>query len=182
MKLYHYTNSSAYKSMKNREFLDGNGLRPRKRFTPFDEYDDLPEEAYYPASFFFLDPEPDSWLDNQEFPNIWEKLTKHICVRCMESKDNEIVLLSFDVKPEDEAYVIDRALIESAIRRNENRILSGEEERDAIEAYINSKVPLSEYEGSYSLPEASLFNNVEPHRLNLEWTKSLASFYKEVFY
>jgi hypothetical protein len=76
---YHYTNPRAYNSMEDGYTYGWKGLLPIKRFISFGEGNSLPEEAYLGTVQGLLEPEPSSWKQNPEFPNLWACFLGKFC-------------------------------------------------------------------------------------------------------
>lgn len=170
---YHYTNLSAYKSMQTK--VDGfAGLIPRKAFAPYLGLN-LPDEASKNVIEGLLEPEPKSWIKNPEFPGLWRHLINAICIE-------SVVLLSFELKKKDEAYVVDRAHVE----RELYKVAKGQQAptkdtmEQAFRKYWDSIVPVFEYRGSYSVPQLSIWSGIEFRRLKVEWVKPTKKVWKRV--
>ena len=171
---YHYSNPRAYRSMRTNGiygsitfcFDNFAGLIPRKRFIRLGNGNGLPDEAYDGVIEGLLKPEPESWLENPEFPNLWRYLMGDIC------RENEVMLLSFELKPKDRAYVVERAHVERGlyIKSKGQRKPTRETMNEAFKKYWESRVPVFEYDGSYSVPQLSIWSGIEFDRLNVEWT------------
>ena len=157
MIIYHYTHSPRWKEIKQ------DGLQPNR----------LEGIVRSPDFFAFglLDPTPDAWTRNKDFPTIWESLKGHI---------GEI-LLEIKVDPEsDEVYVVDRGHYEGSTGENPNippryRHSSLEE---GTKAYIGSRVPLKDYlrqaeHLQYSLPEIIFGEPISPDRIHVSETQPL---------
>lgn len=181
---YHYTNSRDYKSMQTNgiegyitsNFDDFSGLIPSRRFIKLGDGKGLPNEAHDGVIEGLLEPEPRSWLENSEFPNFWRYLMHDIC------REKEIVLLSFEIKPEDKAYVVERAHVERELYRESKGLEKPTRKtlNDAFKKYWESKVPVFEYDGSYSAPQLAIWSGIEFDRLKVEWTKPHDEVWKRV--
>ncbi|MFA5797107.1 MAG: hypothetical protein WC916_03680 [Candidatus Woesearchaeota archaeon] len=172
---YHYTNSCAYQSMKTKG-IDGRisfysddftGLIPRRRFIRYGRGNGLPDEAHDGIIEGLLEPEPKSWLENSEFPYLWNNLMHDIC------RDKEVMLLSFELTPKDKAYVVDRAHVERELyRESKDKETSTEKTMNkAVKKYWKSRVPVFEYDGSYTTPQLAIWSGIEFARLKIEWKK-----------
>jgi len=149
-------------------------IGPSDRLAPYrrldsgllrDEAPDFAKEKYIHC--FLDEPEPASWRKNPEFPGLWIKIMNHIL-----HDDFMAVLTRFDVLPEDDAYVVDWANMErtraemkqlSIIRKREGP--EWDKVKDATKRYVDSRVPLEEYKGSYSLPELVIASEVMLDRI-----------------
>ncbi|MDP3733755.1 MAG: hypothetical protein Q8R37_00870 [Nanoarchaeota archaeon] len=164
---YHYSNPQAYKSMQDGTNYRKVGLIPIKRFIRLDYGFGLPDEAHDGVVEGLLEPEPKSWTENPEFPYLWRSLIHDIC------KESEIMLLSFELKQEDKAYIVERAHIDRELYReakNQGRSTS-ELMKKAFKQYWESRIPVFEYDGSYSIPQLSIWSKIEFNRLKVEWVK-----------
>lgn len=173
--VFHYTNPEAYKSMLDGCTYGKRGLIPINRFAHLG-ISGLPDKAYDGVVEGLLEPEPKSWLANPEFPYLWNALMHDICKR------DKVMLLSFQILPEYESYVVERAHIERELYRE----AKGHEKstrqtmNDAYRRYWESRVPVYEYDGSYSVPQLSMWSSVSTNRLNVEWVKPTDEFWKRV--
>jgi hypothetical protein len=184
IKGYHYTNSRAYRSMQTNGvdgyitfgFEDFAGLIPGHRFVRYGEGNGLPEEAYKGVIEGLLEPEPRSWTDNPEFPNFWRILMHDIC------RDKDVVLLRFELKPEDKAYVVERAHIERELYRESKGLgkPTRETTNEAFRKYWQSRVPVFDYDGSYSTPQLAIWSGISFERLQVEWVKPSDDVWKRV--
>ncbi|MGV8141325.1 MAG: hypothetical protein ACP5NW_02700 [Candidatus Woesearchaeota archaeon] len=181
---YHYTNLEAYISMHTKG-IDGyytpyfdnfSGLIPHGRFIKFFARQGLPKEAYESVIEGALEPEPKSWIENPEFPRYWGYLMHDIC------REKHIVLLSFELKPEDKAYVVDRAHVERELYRKHKG--QGDSTKktmsDAYRKYWESRIPVFEYKGGYDIPQLAIWSGIEFERLKVEWIKPHDEVWKRV--
>ena len=164
---YHYSNPEAYRSLQTKgingymyfDFENFTGLIPHRRFIKISGRSrGLPDEANGGVIEGLLEPEPKSWLENPEFPNLWGHLMHDIC------REKNIILLSFQLNRDDKAYVVERAHAE--------RELYGPSKKDmsqGFKKYWESRVPVFEYDGSYSLPQLAIWSGIEFDRLKVEW-------------
>ena len=181
---YHYTNLKNYRSIQTKgldgyvafEFDEFRGLIPRKRFIRLGEGDGLPDEAHEPVVEGLLEPEPKSWLENPEFPHLWNYLMGDVC------RDKEILLLSFDLKPGDRAFVVERAHVERELYRESKGQSkpTRETKNEAFRKYWESRVPVFSYDGSYSLPQLAIWSGIPFERLKVEWLKPTGEVWKRV--
>ncbi len=162
VKAYHYTNMLDYSRIKTGSGYGRTGLLPIKRLVSYGVHG-LPEKAHDSYIFCLPEPEPMSWKNNKEFPLMWNRFMNNVC------KGSELVLLSFDVLPEDNAYVIDWAHVERMLRKYEEP--TKKQRTVAGLKYWNSRVPVSKYDSSYSLPELIVNEPIPLERLNFEWAK-----------
>ena len=181
---YHYSNPRAYRSMQTNgiegyislNFDNFAGLIPRKRFIRLGKGDGVPDEAYTSVIEGLLEPEPKSWLDNPEFPHFWNFLMHDIC------RESEVMLLSFQLKPEDKAYIVDRAHVERELYREakSNGKSTRKSMNEAFKKYWESRVPVFDYDGSYSAPQLTLWSGIEIDRLKVEWIKPMDEVWQRV--
>lgn len=173
---YHYTNQKNYKSIQT-EGIDNfitpgfdnfKGLIPRKRFIRYGEGNKLPREAYRGIVEGLFEPEPQSWIKNPKFPQLWNCLMGDIC------REREVILLSFELKKDDKAYVVERAHVERELYREfkGQKKSTTRTKNKALKKYWDSRVPVFEYDGSYSVPQLAIWSGIEFDRLKVEWVKS----------
>jgi hypothetical protein len=171
---YHYTNPKAYQSMDTNgvdrnfrtPFNDFRGLIPSKMFV-HPNLKGFPNEAYNKVIEGLFEPEPKSWLENPEFPFLWKLLMHDIC------REEETILLSFELEPKDKAYVVERAHVERELYKEAKGQgkPTRESKNKAFKQYWESRVPVFEYDGSYSAPQLAIWSPIEFERLNVEWVK-----------
>ena len=180
---YHYTNNRAFESMKTpgidgyvTDLDDIAGILPRRRFVRLGRGENLPDEAYEGVIEGLLEPEPKFWLENPDFPYFWRYLMHDIC------REREVVLLSFELRPEDKAYVVDRAHVERALyygpedrKRSKKEILGA-----AVKKYWDSRIPMFEYSGGYCAPQLAIWSGIEFERLKVEWRKPTGEVWQRV--
>jgi len=151
MRAHHYTSQSNF-------FLFGienQGLRPTKVLETMDPY-----------VFAFMEEQPNSWKNSREFPEVWQRVLKHIL-----GGDVALVRCSFDVQ---EALVADWAHIERARKFMGCGRTTIPSKRDmikyrrAVERYAASLVRLEEYEGHHTLPELLIETPISRERLTCE--------------
>ncbi len=164
---YHYTNPQAYRLMETGRIYDKTGLIPIHRFIK-EQVNGIPYEATDEAvTEGFLEPEPRSWLENPKFPNLWKDLMRGIC------RESETMLLSFEIKPEDKAYVVERAHVGGGFYREaKGRKPTKESMNKAFWRYWESRVPVFDYKGGYSAPQLAIWSTIEFDRLKVEWARS----------
>ena len=168
MKGYHYTSGSDWARIK--AFDSGQGLVPQKNLVPSFfatpvPHHDIPEWAYAPHLFAFLEHEPREWIDSNEFPKVWTLLMHAI------DRTGMIEVYAFDVLDTDEAFVIDWAIMER--HRRDLRAISHHNAdpgqitaaNKALFHYAQSHVPVKEYDGNYTLPELIIKNEIPRERL-----------------
>lgn len=155
---YHYTNPLAY------SFMEDEGLIPKHKFVrPCEHVHGLSDEAYQFVTEGLLEAEPHSWDRNMEFPLMWKHLMYDIC------RKSEVMLLSFELLPSDEAFVVERGFVERELHKSE---LDYGLYSEAVRNCWESRVPVHEYDGSYSVPLLTIWSPIEFQRLNVEWVKS----------
>ena len=181
---YHYTNSGAYRSMHTKgidnhfhpNFNEFTGLIPTHRFIRLGDGTGLPNESYDGVIEGLLEPEPKSWLKNPEFPGFWEYLMGDIC------REKEVILLSFELKLEDKAYIVERAHVERELYRESKG--QGKSTKKTLNTsfkkYWESRVPVFEYDGSYSAPQLAIWSGIEFNRLKVEWVTPTEEVWKRI--
>lgn len=178
--MYHYTNPESYSSMKTGRTYGKKGLLPIRRFITLDRWKEgLPEKAYDANIQGLLEPEPESWTNNPEFPEVFRFLAHDFCMR------DELMLLSFELLPTDDAYVVDRAHFERFLYREVYQkagkpLPDDYTEEKALRLYWESRVPVAEYKGGYSLPQFSVWTPIDFDRLKVEWVKDTHEFWRMV--
>jgi hypothetical protein len=172
---YHYLNNINYNQMKNGRTYRRTGLLPIKRLVPFG-HEDLPSEAHAGAVYGLLEPEPKSWTENPEFPYLWRALM------CKISYELKVILLSFELNPSDNAYIVERAHMERVLyQESKGRREPPKEEMDeAFRKYFESRVPVFSYEGDFFVPELVVFSPIDLHRLKIEWEKPSEAIWKQI--
>jgi len=162
---HHYTTNGPFLSMKSGRDYGRTGLLPVGRFIK-DCYTqpDLPEEAYDFVIQGLLEPEPESWTNNPEFPNLWAYLMNDIGLH--DACDQGRLSLSFTVLPTDKAYVVERAHVERAFyspQASNRKVM-----REAWGNYWESRVPVFDYQGGFSLPQLDIWSPIDMDRVHLE--------------
>jgi len=173
---YHYTNPQAYRSMETGRRYHKTGLIPVQRFIR-EQVNGLPYEATDKAVIEgLLEPEPRSWLENPEFPNLWKELMRNIC------RESETMLLSFEINPEDKAYVVERVHVERELYRKAKGLGKPTKEsiNEAFGKYWESRVPVFGYKGCYSAPQLAIWSTIEFDRLKVEWVRQTEEVWQRV--
>ena len=152
-------------------FDNFSGLIPRKRFIKLGEANGLPDESHNGVIEGLLEPEPKSWLENKKFPHLWRYLMHDIC------RNEKIILLHFELNPNDQAYVVERAHIE---RRLYHKNPSRELINTSFKKYWESRISVFEYKNNYCLPQLAIWSGIEFERLEIEWEKSSDEVWKRV--
>lgn len=181
-KFYHYTPVDLYLDMQSfcaKENGHG-GLVGSRSFGG--HYRGLEEEAHEKGSFGLMEPVPLSWISNSEIPDAWIRLVEHVAGNSeyLQFSTGDVALISFNVLPEDRVYVIEGAEILRYTSRFGNARTaqdlgitiegSGVETiAEAYRRYFESRVPMFDYKGGYSLPELFVPSFIEVSRLTLEW-------------
>jgi hypothetical protein len=153
MKIYHYTSTLSLRQVLGRGG-EPSGLVPRKQ----------------KAIFALLEPTPESWVHNPDFPTIWGKLISYL-------GPAGIVLTEVEIDPlRDNVVVADRAHCEGILRPDQDipsRYLYPSDE-EAQEAFDRSKIHILDYlrlcergELAYSLPEILITNPVASERVSV---------------
>ena len=164
---YHYTSDSHWAFTKAGYFSSRKCLEPYKRLVIIPN-SSLPEWAHDMYTFAFLNEKrPESWVNNREFPCIWERVMKHVSHSDICKK-----ILRFDITKEDEVYVIDWSYIERVrpeLRRVEMFKASAFDRvtiEEAMGKYIDSRTPIKQYQGGHSLPELIIKNPISLDRID----------------
>lgn len=164
---YHYTSDSYWCFTQAGYFSDGKHLHPYRNLTAGIKEPGFPNWSYDNHIFAFLNESvPESWKNNTEFPDIWERIIRHVM-----HGDSILRLLKFEVTVEDEAHVIDWSHIERLrpeLRRMRNFMASEEDISKiklAIPKYLQSRVPVTEYKGEHGLPELIIKNPISLERV-----------------
>jgi len=166
---YHYTTPGAYESMGAKGGFAG--LIPKREFIQPSDSKGLPDEAYQNVIEGLLEPMPRSWIQNPEFPeplcSPWWYLIHDV------GMIDGVMLLSFELKPTDRAYVVERAHVERELYRESlSKGKSTEKTRGgAFKEFWESRVPVFEYDGSYSMPQLAIWSKIGYNRLRVEWVK-----------
>jgi len=165
MKMYHYTNPEAYREMK-KESPGREGLSPLTcMLIPRYEGPDWPMSSSIRSIKGLLEPEPESWKENKEFPFLWVRLMNSFFIN-----SDELMLLSCEILPKDDAYITDRANIERELyREGREGTTTNERLAAAFEKYWGERVPALEYQGGFELPQFEVLTPIEFERLNVEW-------------
>jgi hypothetical protein len=176
IKGYHDTNPRSFKHIQNGTMYDKKGLIPVKRFIELFGGKDLPKEAYEGVIEGLLEPQPKSWINNPEFPNIWNYLMRDVC------REEELMLLSFEIIQKDKAYVVERGHIERELYRKAKTGIAPTKEQmnTAYRNYWESRVPIFDYNGGFSLPQLCIWSPIETNRIKVEWTRPIEDLWKEI--
>jgi hypothetical protein len=184
MRVYHYTNDLAYRSMQTKGidgFLTDNfdefrGIIPSRRFIRFGRGSNLPKEAYDGVIEGLTEPEPNCWLNNPEFPQLWNYLMHDVC------REKKVLLLSFELLPSDSAFIVDRANIERELYREGKGLgKSTKQTMDlACKNYFDSRISALNYLGGYDLPQLAIWSGIEFERLKVEWTRDTKEVWEKV--
>lgn len=167
MKLYHYTHPSKCVEVLHGESqeLSLNSLVGRLKCN----------EIY--GAFTLLEPQPDNWINNSDFPDFWSRLKSHMGQ----------ILLEININPEsDKVIVLDRghlvkfnsSLPGGSISSNVPQQYAHETREKAEEAYVGSRVLLMKYlqeseTFQYALPEAVITKPVPSKRIVVSQTQPL---------
>ena len=164
---YHYTNEEVLNSINNGTMYGKLGLIPIKRFISLGKGHNLPDEAFDGVVQALLEPEPKSWTENSEFPRLWGYLMHDICRR------DKVILLSFEIMPQDKAYVVERAYIEQELYREfkTGKAPTNRQNDNAYLKYWNSRVLVFQYRGNYKLPQLAIWTTITCDRIKIEWVK-----------
>lgn len=179
---YHYTNPDNYIAMKTGSDYTSietgkpcKGLHPMHRFVRYGWTRGLPDDAHSGVIEGLLEPEPKEWTDNPEFPGLWRYLLHDLCRR------NEIVLLKFDILPSDQAYVVDRSHVEHELYREAKGLGKStiNTMTEACRKYYDSRVPVFDYSGEYSVPQLAIWSAIDFERLEVVWVRKSQEFWEE---
>jgi len=175
---YHYTTLLDYESMQNGRTYRKKGLLPIGRFINLGEGNCLPKDAHEGCISCLLEPEPQSWVNNKQFPYTWISLMSHLCLKdnSLSPELSKLVLLSFEILCQDNAYVVERAHIEKWRAKNQTK----KQEKESYTNYWNSRVSVSEYKGNYNLPELAIFSYIPIDRLKLESEKPISEVWEQL--
>ena len=167
MKVYHYTNPLQWERTKLCSDYNQRALLPLRRVVLPTCASGLESKAYESCAIFcFPQAQPDSWLKNDEFPQIWNNLLGNI-----RSFQGKLTLLSFTLTPEENAFIVDRAHVERYLHMEYLGDDRDKFERNkAYGAYWESKVFFSDYAGDYSLPEVIVLAEISVERITEEWS------------
>ena len=159
MKLFHYAYPDRYDSIINRK----QGLTPNTRLGTTQE---LRKKKNIYA---FLEPQPEKWIENDEFPkSVWHRLISN----------TGALLLDFDFDEQsNEAYVVDWGHKEGYILglrgKSAPERFMHEAKDDAEKAYQESMVDLRTYlknedvSNSFSLPEILIPNSISAEQIRV---------------
>lgn len=188
-KMYHYTNDYAWHEMNHGKegwllfdaqtgnFVKGTsvrGLWPHKRFVILGKGNSLPMRVHDPANFGFLEPRPDNWINNKEFPYFWNIVMERVHAGgCSHRK--KILILEAEVNPE-KTFVVDRGHVENFLY--ENRKNRGTEEA-AYRKYWKSRVLIDQYKGNYCLPEVVTWEPIGLDKLRVMASIDAGRFWEE---
>ena len=160
VKVYHYTSRDVYQKMFDLQ----KELVP-KNYLIHERMKGLPEKAYNPAIYAFLSPKPREWSKNLDFPWIWDLLQHHLKFNRNGSKK---VLLRFNLTSDDDSYVVEHMYLE----KNRIALMKGtcpyEKHLADCKKFFESRVPILDYKGGFSLPEVIIFSPIDFDRLNIE--------------
>jgi len=153
--------------MRDKEIYGKPGLIPIRRFIRFGRGNNITSKAHDGVIEGLLEPEPKSWLENPKFPHLWNYLMHDIC------RENEVILLSFELTSKDDAYIVERAHIERELYRESagNGKSTKKSMNLACKKYWESRVPALEYDKEYQLPQLAIWTSIEFERLRVEWIK-----------
>jgi hypothetical protein len=162
---YHYTPSRNWRMAQTHRYGDGFLLGHTNLVGGMDNHD-FPDWAKKGYIFAFLnEPTPESWKNNTEFPYIWKKVMSHA------SKNSpEVSLLKFEITEEDDTFVMDWGCVERQTGELLLLPLTPSKEylarsKDTYLGYLQSRVPVSEYQGQHSLPELVIGNPISLDRI-----------------
>lgn len=142
MKVYHYASVGGWRDIKEGSWKsrDEPGLGACLRVCP-NNWED--EGASDGAVFGLLEPEPETWVKNTEFPVAWNFLMGNVGRLLLTYEPNDELI--------DKSFVIDWSHRERVLGGHKDDLgkttgeLSYEDRHLAEKAYWESKVPLAEY-------------------------------------
>jgi hypothetical protein len=137
----------------------------------------FPSEASKRVIEGLLEPEPESWVNNPEFPLTWNYLLNDVC------REDDVLLLGFELSPNDKAYVLERAHVERELYRPMKGLGMPTEDsmKAAYKKYWESRVPVFEYTGRFSVPQLAIWSPIAFKRLNVEKTISSRELWRKFF-
>ena len=197
--MYHFTNRDGwkgvntgnpgftYKDPRTGKYIEGEkirGLWPSRRLIIQGVGSELvPFEATEPAVFGLPEEKQQSWIQYRDCVNIFDYLMSCCAGRYDEEGRRDLVLLRVDLKPEDNPFVVDYLHIRHLARdytaesepKRKQAILSEGNKR-----YWESRVPLADYKGNFTLPEIVIWTPMPQDRVHFVWEKDLYAFLDEV--
>ncbi len=179
--VYHYTTETALRTMKTgmpRTWYydphDGRfirtyrkGLLPREQHFIHPSITGLPNEAYLPASYAFLEPNPSNWHDNKRYPFAWDYIEDYLT----DIAENNLVLLEIALISEDRAYVADAGYLMPLFIRE----CDDAEKHQLFTRRWESRVPIALYNlhrSVFELPEVVIQSIIPPDRIRKVWNGS----------
>lgn len=180
MKLYHYSKLDDWNYIQDGSDMsdDQPGLGANHRLGLSDEVKDIL------AVWAFVDPEPNEWKSNEQFPKAWKTLKANIGKMLL-----EIEIDDKNDKIGDSAYVVDWGHMEGYLRpttEGETPIshYSHKTRRDAELAYLGSKIPLKEFlakgtDVGYSLPEVIVTEHIPLEKIKISEKQPLLQEYMD---
>ncbi len=197
--MFHFTNRAGWKGINEGnpdylykdpgtgEYVEGENIRglwPSRRLVIQGSGSELvPYEATQPALFGLPEEKPLSWIQYQDCANVFDYLMGCCAGRSDDEGRRDLVLLRVDVIPEDNPFVVDYLHIRHLARDFEAE--SDSKRKQAILAegnkkYWDSRVPLADYHGHFTLPEIVIWTPIPQERIHFVWEKDLYQFLDEV--
>lgn len=193
--MYHYCNRAVWKTVnqghrgytlqdpKTGEFFDGErfqGLWPGWRLVETGPGSELvPPEATKPALFGFNEPIPRSWVVYRDAMNVFDYLMSCCADKGKDDDETNLILLEVELLPEDNPFVVDYVHVRHMARDFGSEPKSeakGKIKAEGMKRYWESKVPLADYDGSFTLPEVVTWFPVPKERIHFIWEKNLHGF------
>ncbi len=189
--MYHYTSDICWDAMHLR---GQEGLLPFRPLIQREYALTLPRQALRSTLFGLPTEIPPSWrtYQNKKRQNVFEILLRQSALRgddmagFCEISDSELnlVLLKATLLPSDQPHIIDFNHISQAfnhIDQNTSPSQRTEHLIAAATAYWNSRIPLTNYQHNYTLPEILLHNPIPLERIEIVWEKTLPQALQDIF-
>ncbi len=197
--MYHFTNrvgwvgvnegnpNFIYKNPRTGKYVEGEtirGLWPSRRLIIQGAGSELvPFEATEPAVFGMPEEKPQSWIQYQDCIIVFDYLMSCCAGHSDEEGRRDLVQLRVDLRPEDNAFVVDYLHIRHLARdfsaetdpKRKQKILT-----EGNKKYWESRIPFADYKGNFALPEIVIWTPIPQERVHFMWEKDLYQFLDEV--
>jgi len=199
--MYHFTNRAGwkgvnegntdfvYKDPRIGKYVEGKNIRglwpSRRLISQGLESQLVPFEATEPAVFGLPEEKPESWIQYKDCINVFDYLMSCCAGFSDEEGRRDLVLLSVDLNPEDNPFVVDYLHIRHLARdfsTESNPIRKQTILSEGNRRYWESRVPLANYKGNFTLPEIVIWNPIPQDRVHFVWEKDLYLFLDEAHY